>query len=91
VLSDSTEAYDRGDKFAAYRTMPTFQEYVLIDQTRPHVEHYIKQSVNQWLFTEYDDREATVTFASFAAAIAMSELYETIEFAEQVDAGSGNG
>jgi hypothetical protein len=42
------------------------------------VEHYIKQSVNQWLFTEYDDREATVTFASLAVAIVMSELYETI-------------
>ncbi|MEO1149314.1 MAG: Uma2 family endonuclease, partial [Cyanobacteria bacterium J06638_22] len=41
TLSDSTEGYDRGDKFACYRTIKTFQEYVLIDQYRPHVEHYV--------------------------------------------------
>ncbi len=53
TLSDSTEAYDRGDKFAHYRTMKTFQEYVLIHQYRPCVEHYVRQSENQWLFREY--------------------------------------
>lgn len=59
VLSDSTRAYDRGDKFEAYRTIPTFQEYLLIDPYRLHIEQFVKQSDNQWLFTEYsglDDR-----------------------------------
>ncbi len=51
VLSDSTEAYDRSQKFEHYRTMETFQEYVLIDQYRPHVEHYERQSANLWLFS----------------------------------------
>jgi Uma2 family endonuclease len=42
VLSQSTKGYDREDKFAAYRTIPTFQEYLLIDQNRIHVEQFSK-------------------------------------------------
>ena len=40
VLSKSTENYDRGKKFEYYRSLPTFQEYLLIDQERVYVEHY---------------------------------------------------
>ena len=54
TLSESTQGYDRGEKFAHYRTIETFQEYVLIDQYQPHVEYYVKQATKQWLFTEYD-------------------------------------
>ncbi|MEI6064669.1 MAG: Uma2 family endonuclease, partial [Pseudanabaena sp. ELA748] len=52
VLSNSTKNYDRGEKFADYRTISSFQEYLLIDQPKPHAEHYIKQSENQWLFSK---------------------------------------
>lgn len=58
VLSESTKAYDRDEKFAAYRTIPGFQEYLLIDQSQPHVEQYVKQGMNQWLFMEYSGRAA---------------------------------
>ncbi|NJN21756.1 MAG: Uma2 family endonuclease [Leptolyngbya sp. RL_3_1] len=78
VLSDSTEGYDRGDKFAAYRTMPTFQEYVLIDQSRPHVEQFVRQGENQWLLTEYSGLEAKVALSSVAVEIALVDLYEAI-------------
>lgn len=80
VLSDSTEGYDRGDKFAAYRTIPTFQEYVLIDQSRPHVEQFVRQGENQWLLTEYSGLEAKVALASVAVEIALADLYEAIAF-----------
>lgn len=43
VLSKSTQNYDRGEKFMAYRSLPGFQEYLLVDQYRVHVEHYVKQ------------------------------------------------
>lgn len=52
VLSKSTRSYDLDEKFAAYRTIPTFHEYLLIDQYSPQVSHYIKQGDNQWLFTD---------------------------------------
>ncbi|MEL6352212.1 MAG: Uma2 family endonuclease [Cyanobacteria bacterium J06627_28] len=80
VLSDSTEAYDRNKKFEHFRTIETFQEYVLIDQYRPHVERYEKQTTNQWLFTEYSGLEASFTLSSVGMDIALADLYEAIEF-----------
>jgi Uma2 family endonuclease len=80
VLSDSTKAYDRDQKFAAYRSIPTFQEYVLIEQTHFHVEHYMKQATNQWLFTEYDGQDAIVMLASISVEIPLLDLYENVEF-----------
>ncbi len=78
VLSDSTEKYDRGDKFEAYRTLSSLQEYVLIDQYRPHVEQYVKQSEHQWLFTEYSGLEARVPLASIPVELALTDLYEGV-------------
>lgn len=80
VLSDSTKAYDRDEKFAAYRAIATFQEYLLIDQSRLHIEQYVKQSANQWLFTEYNGQEAKVILATVAVEIVLAELYENVEF-----------
>ena len=54
VLSESTEAYDRGGKFTHYRKLPSLVEYVLITQTKPHIEHYVRQSDNRWLLAEAD-------------------------------------
>ncbi|MEM1280810.1 MAG: Uma2 family endonuclease [Cyanobacteria bacterium P01_H01_bin.152] len=78
VLSDSTEKYDRGDKFAAYRTISTFQEYLLIAQDKPHVEQYTKQAANQWLFTEYHDLSATFKLQSVGVTITLADLYEAV-------------
>lgn len=78
VLSDSTEGYDRGEKFAAYRTISTFQEYLLIAQDRPHVEQYVKQAENQWLFTEYDDLEAAVALQAVEVSVMLADLYEAV-------------
>jgi Uma2 family endonuclease len=80
VLSDSTQGYDRGDKFAAYRTISAVQEDVLIDQYTPHVEQYVKQAENQWLFTEYRGLEQAFTVRSLNVTIPLAELYEAIEF-----------
>lgn len=79
VLSESTAGYDRGDKFSAYRTVPTLQEYLLIDQYNSHVEHYVKQAENQWLFKEYHGLETEFSLSSLAVTIAMTELYEAID------------
>jgi len=78
VLSPSTAAYDRGEKFAAYRTIPTLKEYLLIDQERPHLEQYVKQTDHAWLFTEYDSPEAEVPLAAVAGKLAFVDLYENL-------------
>lgn len=82
VLSKSTQNYDRSAKFAAYRSIPGFQEYLLIDQSRIHVEYYVKTDVNQWLFTEYDDANITLSLSSFEFQIQIADLYDNIDFAE---------
>jgi Uma2 family endonuclease len=79
VLSKSTKEYDRDEKFATYRTIPTFQEYLLIDQYRPHVEQYVKQDAHQWLFTEYDGIDAQVKLSSVPVEIGLADLYENVE------------
>lgn len=82
VLSRSTQNYDRGDKFVAYRTIPTFQEYLLIDQAKIHVEHHVKIAENQWLFSEYDDATVILSLRTLELSIQVSELYENIEFSD---------
>ncbi|MFM6193674.1 MAG: Uma2 family endonuclease [Planktothrix sp.] len=83
VLSKSTQNYDRSEKFASYRTIPTFQEYLLIDQYRIHVEHYVKTAVNQWIFSEYDDPNFTLSLSNFETQILIADLYENIDFKNQ--------
>ena len=80
VLSKSTQNYDRSEKFADYRTIPTFQEYLLVDQHRVHVEHHVKTAVNQWLFSEYDDPNVVLSFSAFEYQIQIADLYENIDF-----------
>lgn len=80
VLSKSTRNYDIGEKFAAYRTIPTFVEYLLIDQYRIHVEHFVKTDTNQWLFSEYDNPNITLSFKAFEFQIQIADIYENIDF-----------
>ena len=82
VLSKSTKDYDRSEKFIAYRTIETFQEYLLIDQYKIQVEHYIKTNAHQWLLSEYTDTEATLTLSSVDVQFKIADLYENIEFQE---------
>lgn len=84
VLSKSIQNYDRIEKFSAYRTLETFQAYVLVDQYRVHVEHYRKTTVNQWLFSEYHKPKATVVLSNFDLHIQIVDLYEGINFNEDV-------
>jgi Uma2 family endonuclease len=80
VLSDSTKAYDRTDKFAAYRTIAGFEEYLLIDQAKVGVEHYVKQSENQWLFATYDSLDIQLVLKSLEVKVSLADLYSTVDF-----------
>ncbi|MBD2188113.1 Uma2 family endonuclease [Pseudanabaena mucicola] len=80
VLSTSAQNYDHSEKFAAYRSIPTFQEYLLIDQYRIHVEHHVKTAVNQWLFSEYDDPTVIISLRFADLQIHIADLYDNIDF-----------
>lgn len=79
VLSESTERYDRGEKFAHYRRLPSLAEYALVAQDRVRVELYVRQG-EQWVLTEYSDPAGAVTFPSIDCAIALQDIYERVEF-----------
>lgn len=80
VLSTSTQAFDRGEKFKVYRSIASFQEYVLIDQYSMHVERYYKQEQNQWIFSEYDAPESILKLNSVPCEISLAELYDRVNF-----------
>ena len=80
ILSDSTEKYDRGDKFRMYRTIPSFQEYLLISQTAMQVEQFTKNQSNRWVLSDYVGKEAKIIFDSFELEIGLDELYDRVDF-----------
>jgi Uma2 family endonuclease len=80
VLSKSTQNYDKGDKFTAYRSIPTFQEYILVDQYSMHVEHYVKTEQRKWIFQEYDEVDNALAFASLPFEILLTDLYDKVKF-----------
>ncbi|MDJ0600656.1 MAG: Uma2 family endonuclease [Crocosphaera sp.] len=84
VLSKSTQARDRGDKFRFYRSIPEFKEYVLIDQYSVLVEHFVKTSDHQWMLTEYETKEANLPLNSVDFEISLEELYKRVHFDQEV-------
>jgi Uma2 family endonuclease len=84
VLSKSTKAYDRHDKFEAYRTIPTFQEYLLIDQNRIYVEQFSKTGKKQWALREYDEEDEAISLVTVPFEISLQDLYNKVQF-ELVD------
>jgi Uma2 family endonuclease len=80
VLSDSTEAYDRGAKFTRYRMLESLEEYVLVAQNTPTIETYLRQSGGTWLLTPTNGREATARIRCLSADIPLIEVYAGVEF-----------
>ncbi|WP_026735827.1 Uma2 family endonuclease [Fischerella sp. PCC 9605] len=80
VLSKSTKGYDCEDKFEAYRTIDSFQEYLLIDQARIHVEQYSKTAKKRWLMREYDEEDEAISLASISFQISLQDLYNKVKF-----------
>lgn len=82
VLSPSTESYDRGDKFAHYRRLPTLREYVLVAQDKARVERFTRQG-DDWLLTDLIDMNSTLRLASIGCELPLSEIYAKVELPGQ--------
>ncbi len=80
VLSDSTEAYDRGRKFGHYRRIESLREYVLVSQKEPLVERFQRNADNTWTLTESRGLDATLTLASIDISIPLSKIYNKLDF-----------
>ena len=80
MLSRSSEAFDRGDKFSYYQSIPTFQEYLLIAQHRPYISRYWKQEKGLWLVNEFTDLSDMIRFNSVPCELTLAAIYRAVDF-----------
>lgn len=81
VLSPSTEAYDRGDKFGHYQQLPSLQEYVLIASDKRRMECFSRQGEgNNWLLTTCSEPDATLELLSIRCHLSVDRVYRKVEF-----------
>jgi Uma2 family endonuclease len=79
VLSPSTESYDRGAKFERYRQMSSLAEYLLISQTRVHIEHFVL-SDGSWIASEISALDAVVDLTSIGVRLKVADIYHRVRF-----------
>lgn len=81
VLSPSTEEFDRDLKFERYdRWNPSLQDYLLVAQHVPKIEHYTRQGDGSWRYRVYRGLEASLTIESIECSLSLADVYERIEF-----------
>lgn len=86
VLSESTEARDRGVKFHRYQTWsPTLTDYILVWQIAPTIEHFTRQADGSWSYHVYDGLEATFRIESINCTMKLADVYARIIFPEESD------
>jgi Uma2 family endonuclease len=78
VVSPSTEARDRGEKFAHYRRLESLAEYVLVVQDRVRVERYVRRG-DVWEFSEIDDLDGTLFLQSIDRRVGLRDLYDRVD------------
>lgn len=76
VLSDSTERYDRGDKFAHYRRLGSLHGYLLVSQRRPRVEHYTRRG-EEWSLREIDGLGGVMRLPDLGCELPLTEIYDS--------------
>ena len=81
VLSDSTEAFDRGDKFTSYRQIKSLREYILINSTKKTIEQYYSDEKGQWQIGAVVT-EGSVTLQSLNLTFDIDEIYANVTFEE---------
>ncbi len=82
VLSDSTEKYDRGAKFAQYRQLPSLAEYILVSQDRAIVERFVRQDDESWLLTPFSGLSEIFHYATLDARVALADIYRGVKLPE---------
>jgi len=80
VLATSLHEENGDEKFAAYRTIPSFQEYLVIDQDTIHVERYYKTARKNWVLSEYDNLTDILNLHSFPWQVSLTAIYHQVNF-----------
>jgi Uma2 family endonuclease len=79
VLSPTTEAYDRGDKFALYRRSPSLRDYVLVSTNGMRVDLYQRNELGRWEILSFDAGD-DIELISVNLSVIVAQIYEDIVF-----------
>ena len=90
VLSPSTEAHDRGDKFAAYRRFTGLKTVLFLSQDRPHVECFTRGEDGRWILSEASGDTASLALPAFGFELALADLYRDLPDATPDPAATAN-
>jgi len=77
ILSPSTEAFDRGDKFADYRNLPSLQEYILVSQNHIRIDYYRRNTDNNWSLSSYQ-KDQELELISINLKLSVNQIYEDV-------------
>jgi Uma2 family endonuclease len=80
VLSDSTEAYDRGKKFALYRQIESLKEYVLVSQSNKKIEKFEKNDTGFWTLSETNSDSDILYLSTIGSELSVEDVYVKVEF-----------
>jgi Uma2 family endonuclease len=80
VLSPSTEAYNRGEKWIRYQEINSLSDYLLVSQDQPLIEHFSKQEGGKWLYTKTVGLESRLYLTSIDCQLQLSEIYDKVTF-----------
>ncbi len=78
VLSPSTAAYDRGEKFARYRQLASLTDYLLVEQESVYIEHFTRQPDGSWRFVAVTHGEAFLYIQSIGCKLEVEDIYEKV-------------
>lgn len=81
VLSPSTEGYDKTGKFVHYRQLESLQEFLLVAQVAPHIEHYVRQTDGSWQLRDILGIHAQLTIDTIGCDLMLEDVYEKVSFA----------
>lgn len=80
VLSDLTEAFDRGEKFEQYRRIESLSDYLLVSQSKQKIEHFKRQAEGPWVLSESFGMNDSLAIESIGCRLSLQEVYDKVEF-----------
>lgn len=80
LQSPTTKGSENGERFVAYQSIESFQEYLLVTQDSPHITRYVRQADNQWLRSDFIGLENSVELKSLVVTLPLSEIYQAVQF-----------